>query len=118
MNEFSNNLDHKSPASFPAIVVPEPSFQIQPGVTAGPIKCGPNALPHNRGRWFFWRGDGDILWANGAEPFSDSQQGLFREAFESDMESGCEARGYHVRQSSPFDFLSRALLLLHHLCVA
>ena len=27
MNEFSNNLDHKSPASFPAIVVPESSFR-------------------------------------------------------------------------------------------
>ena len=27
MNEFSNNLDHKSPANFPAIVVPESSFR-------------------------------------------------------------------------------------------
>lgn len=86
-------------------VKPTPKAFWPLGVTAGPFKCGPNALPHNRGRWFFKRGDGDILWANGAEPFSDSQQALFRDTYESDVELEYGARGYRVGQHSAFDFL-------------
>lgn len=45
----------------------------------GPFRCGRNAMPHNLGRWFFKRNDGEgILWADGTEPFSEANQARFR----------------------------------------
>lgn len=71
----------------------------------GPLKCGPNAMPHNVGRWFFKpEGGGDILWADGTEPFSESNQRRFRQAFDGSgaMVSDYAKRGYCVEDTGGF----------------
>ena len=58
-------------------------------------------MPHNRGRWVFKRGSSDILWVDGSEPFSESQQERFREHQAEDQEWEYESKGYCVCHGFP-----------------